>query len=340
MIELAHPWLLLLLPLPVLVVWGVPALQRKRVAVRVPNLQRLARVTGGTPAPGAVVVRRGALQTALLAVVWALVVVALAQPQHILPPITKELPTRDLLLAVDLSGSMEARDFTDASGAVVERLDAVKQVLDGFLARRDGDRVGLLVFGTAAFVQAPFTADLDVVRELLGETRVRMAGPQTVIGDAIGLALTVFERSEVEERVLILLTDGNDTGSLVPPERAAEIARDQGVVIHTVAVGDPAAVGEDALDAESLAAVARKTGGRAYFAGDREGLEGIYVELDALNPRRVETLSHRPRQDRFHWPLGGAVGLVLAVLAARELRGAWRRSRALADPVPPEAEAA
>src|SRR5262249_17431390 len=152
---------------------------------------------------------------------------------------------RDLLVAVDLSGSMETKDFTDAAGQTVDRLTAVKQVLDEFLSRRAGDRVGLIVFGNAPFVQAPFPQDLEVGRELLAETRVGMAGPKTAVGDAIGLAVTVFDRSDVPEKVLIVLTDGNDTGSLVPPQKAAEVAKDRGVVIHTVAVGDPRAAGEE-----------------------------------------------------------------------------------------------
>lgn len=169
--------------------------------------------------------------------------------------------------------------------------------------------MGLILFGTAAFVQAPFTKDLDVVRTLLDEAQVRMAGAKTAVGDAIGLAMTVFERSEMEERVLIVLTDGNDTGSLVPPTRAAEIARDKGIVVHTVAVGDALTVGEDKLDEETLESIARITGGRYFFAADREGLGEIYAELDKLNPRKVETLSYRPQRDLFHWALGAALGL-------------------------------
>src|SRR5262249_14305415 len=147
---------------------------------------------------------------------------ALARPQWLEPPVTRTLPSRDLMLAVDLSGSMETKDFTAPDGKKVDRLTAVKAVLDDFLSRRKGDRVGLIVSGSAAFVQAPFTDDLDVCRELLSETSVRMAGPKTALGDAIGLAITRFEKSNTPQRVLIALTDGNDTGSRVPPERAAE----------------------------------------------------------------------------------------------------------------------
>src|SRR5262249_13332928 len=160
-------------------------------------------------------------------------------------------------------------DFTDASGAKVDRLTAVKQVLDDFLSRRKGDRVGLIVFGNAPFVQAPFTQDLDVCRELLSEMRVGMAGPKTAMGDAIGLAVTVFDRTTVPERVLIVLTDGNDTGSLIPPQKAADVAKDKKITIHTVAVGDPKAAGEDKLDEEALRRVAQTTGGSYSHAGNR-----------------------------------------------------------------------
>jgi Ca-activated chloride channel family protein len=248
MLHFAHPWLFALLPLPLLVWRLLPPYLQARTAVRVPDLPRLSRMTGQEPGPGAVVARRTRPQYLLLMLVWAAVVASLARPQWIEEPVTKTVPTRDLLLGVDLSGSMDTRDFTDPEGRQVDRLTAVKQVLGEFLTRREGDRVGLIVFGSAAFVQAPFTEDLQVVRTLLDEVEVRMAGPKTVVGDAIGLAMTVFERSEVEERVLILLTDGNDTGRLVPPVRVAEIARDKEIVIHAVAVGDPAAAEEEKLD--------------------------------------------------------------------------------------------
>ena len=227
---------------------------------------------------------------------------------------------RDLLVAVDLSGSMEATDFTDANGQNVDRLTAVKQVLDNFFSRRAGDRVGLILFGSAAFVQVPFTDDLDVVRELLAEAQIRMLGPRTMLGDAMGLAINLFERSEVEDRVLIVLTDGNDTGSLVPPERAAGIARDNGVVVYTIAIGDPSAAGEQALDEKTLENIARITGGGYFHANDRQELEAIYDHLDEVNPRQVETQSYRPVTDLFHWPLALVMVMTLLYLAYLEIR--------------------
>jgi Ca-activated chloride channel homolog len=160
---------------------------------------------------------------------------------------------------------MAEEDFTGKGGQKVDRLSAAKEILDEFLTRRKGDRAGLIVFGNAAFVQVPFTEDLDVCRQLLAETVPRMAGPKTAFGDAIGLGITLFERGAVKRRVMIALTDGNHTGSQVPPAEAAQIAKDKGIVIHTVAMGDPTTVGEDKLDEEALRAVAQATGGQ-YFS--------------------------------------------------------------------------
>lgn len=325
MLTCVYPWLFALLPAPLLVCWLAPARREATVGLRVPFLDRLARLTGQAPTAGAVVPRRERFALACLVLCWVCVVAALARPQWLEPPVTKTVPVRDVLVAVDLSGSMETTDFTDASGKRTDRLTAVKGVLDEFLKRRTGDRVGLIVFGSAPFVQAPFTQDLDVCRELLTETRVGMAGPKTAFGDAIGLAVTVFDRSTVPEKVLIVLTDGNDTGSLVPPQKAAEVARDKKVVVHTVAVGDPKAAGEDKLDEVTLRRVCETTGGTYSHAGNRAELEAVYARLDALPTQEAQTLTHRPRRDLFHWPL--ALGLVFSFVppVARVLSRDWNR---------------
>ena len=320
MLTFAHPWFFLLLPLPWLVRKLLPGHHERKAAVRVPFMRRLSRLVGLQPGSDVAVAGRRTSQWLVLSLTWLLIVVAMARPQWLEEPIIKELPMRDLLVAVDLSGSMEAQDFTDIDGNVVDRLTAVKQVLDAFFARRDGDRVGLILFGSAAFVQVPFTDDLEVVRELLQEAQIRMLGPRTMLGDAMGLSINLFERSEVEERVLIVLTDGNDTGSLVPPERAAEIARDNGVVVHTIAIGDPAAVGEQALDEKTLENIATLTGGGYFHAIDTEELETIYDHLDVINPRQVETQSYRPLTDLYHWPLAANILVTLLYMLFLEIR--------------------
>jgi Ca-activated chloride channel family protein len=303
MMTLSHPWFLLLILLPPALRFIVPPYREPRQAVRVPWFQRIAALLQQQPSDGAVIADAKKTELVILLALWMLIVLALARPQFLEPPVSRVMPTRDLMLLVDLSGSMQAEDFTNSQGNKVDRLTAVKEVLDDFLTRREGDRVGLIVFGNAAFVQVPFTQDLEATRQLLDETAVRMAGPRTAFGDAIGLGITVFERSEVEYRVMIALTDGNDTGSKIPPSEAAKIAEDNDIVIHVIGVGDPTAIGEEKLDEEALATVASTTGGRYFHAADREGLEEIYAELDRIDTREVEVETYRPRTDLFYWPL-------------------------------------
>ena len=309
MLSFAYLWILLLLPLPWLARLVLPARRSNEAAVRVPFGDRLHKAMGSTPATGRVV--RTARRQIAPALAWALVLTSLARPQWIEPPVTKELPTRDLLLLVDLSGSMQQEDFTNASGAKVDRLTAVKEVLGEFLTRRKGDRVGLVVFGDAPFLQAPFSTDLNLSRQLLGETAIGMAGGRTAFGDAIGLGITTFEQSDAPAKTIIALTDGNDTKSQVPPVEAARIAHQRGIRIHCVAIGDPSTVGEEKLDEAALREVASTAGGSYFFAGDRAQLAGIYDQLDKIETRKVDVVSHRPRRDIYYWPL--LVALVLSL---------------------------
>ncbi len=327
MFEFDVPWAFALLPLPILVWWFFPPYREQQESVRVPLFEQAAAATGVTPTRGGVLARRNLLQKLLAPLVWAATVIALARPQYVEPPIEKTKSARDLMLAVDLSGSMDSSDMFDAAGNRIRRIDVVKQVLDEFIARREGDRLGIIVFGNQAFLQAPFTRDHDLVRTLLEQVEPRMAGPQTMLGDAIGLTIKAFESSTARDRVLVLLTDGNDTGSKVPPRKAAEIASQHDVVVHTVAVGNPESVGEAAMDLETLEAIATSTGGAAFSAGDREELEEIYQRIDALTPEEIETLSYRPTRPLYHWPLAVPVSLVLLYHFLMALGTAFRSLR-------------
>ncbi|VGO18419.1 hypothetical protein SCARR_00472 [Pontiella sulfatireligans] len=324
MLSFAYPWLLLILLLPV-AVRLLPSHRTQRAAVRVPWFNRLASFSGTTPQAGAAVARRSHLRWAVDGLCFLLAVVALARPQMLEPPVYKSVSVRDILLLVDLSGSMEAEDFTDRSGQKADRLTAVKEVLDDFLTRREGDRVGLVVFGNAAFVQVPFTRDAQTARLLLDELQPRMAGPKTAFGDSIGLGISLFEKSDAAQRVMIALTDGNDTGSRIPPTEAATIAADHDITIHVVAVGDPEAVGEEKLDVDAMQEVADKTGGQFYSANDRTELVGIYEAIDQLEEREVNTISHRPRKELFVWPAGA---LLLISLASYTIQVARREGPA------------
>jgi len=333
-----YPWVFFLLPLPLLLWWILPVYREEQEAVRIPFFEAAAKAAGLKPAPGAVIPKRNLLQWILGPLVWGLAIAALARPQWVEDPIEKIQSARDLMLALDLSQSMEARDFVDSEGRRMDRLEAVKQVVDEFITRRRGDRIGLIVYGAAAYPQVPFTLDHESVRILLDETAIGMAGPQTAIGDAIGLAIKMFEASKVEERVLILLTDGNDTASKMQPDKAADIAARNGIVIHTIGIGDPAATGEMQVDLEALKRIAAKTGGNAFRGENREQLEGIYDTLDAMTPRNYESYSYRPKNPLFHYPLGAAVGLILLYHLALMLWTSLRRPLSkVSDEAEPEA---
>lgn len=310
MLVFEYLWIFLLLPVPWLIRVLLPPRQIDQLSVRVPFGVRLSETMGREPDSDAPTSARTRL--VLRSIVWLLVLVALARPQWVEPPIVKELPTRDLLLLVDLSGSMDRKDFTSHTGAKVDRLTAVKEVLGDFLLRRDGDRVGLVVFGDAPYLQAPFSTDLELSRQLLDECAVGMAGPRTALGDAIGLGVGLFDDSDAPAKTIIALTDGNDTKSQVPPVEAARVAAQREIRIYTVAIGDPTTVGEDKLDEQTLRDVATAADGSYFFAADREHLTQIYDQLDKIETRSVETISHRPRRDIFFVPL--ALALILSLL--------------------------
>jgi Ca-activated chloride channel family protein len=327
MFEFAWPWMFALLPLPLLVWWWLPPFRARQASVQIPFFERVANATGQTPQRGAVVLQRRATQMFAAVIIWVLIVAALARPQWVSDPLIHEVSARDLILAVDISGSMDQPDFRGSDGQTLTRLDGVKRVIKDFIARRHGDRIALILFGTRAYVQVPFTQDLATAQQLLDQTQVGMAGQQTAIGDTIGLAIKTFEKSTAKQKLLILLTDGNDTASRVPPEHAADIARQNGVVVYTIGVGDPAASGENRVDLGVLQAVASTTGGRFFRAEDGAQLQAIYADIDRLAPAALQTLSWRPKLPLFQWPLGAAVLLALLLWLALLAASTWNQRR-------------
>ncbi|WP_136807010.1 vWA domain-containing protein [Desulfosediminicola flagellatus] len=304
-------WVFVLLPLPWLVRLLLPPRRTRQIAVRVPFGDRIRQAAAGTSLPRTI--RQNWHSLLIPSLIWLLVLTALAHPQWLEPPVISEQPTRDLLLVVDLSGSMRQEDFSNSAGEKIDRLSAVKEVLGDFLTHRKGDRVGLVVFGDAPFLQVPFSTDLSLARRLLDETAIGMAGPRTAFGDAIGLGVTLFAKSEMPAKTIIALTDGNDTASLVPPVEAARVAKGESIRIHTVAIGDPSTVGEEKLDEATLRSVAQTSGGSYFFAADREQLKGIYDELDTIETREVNVVSYRPRSDLYYWPVLAALLISLAL---------------------------
>ncbi len=277
------------------------------------------------PTEGSVVARRSWPQLVCEALAWCLIVVALCRPQFVEPPIEKVEPQRDLLLALDLSQSMDTKDFRSPDGSQEARVAAVRQVVSDFVQRRPGDRIGLVAFGDAPYPLAPFTMDHPLVQEMISNALPGMAGPRTSLGDALGLAIKMFEKTTVADKVLIVLTDGNDTASRMPPLKAAEIAKTKGVVVHTVGIGDPAATGEDKLDTGTLQKIAEQTGGRYFFGADQAQLTSIYEVLDRITPADQKNLSWRPRIELFHLPLLAAAFVLGAYYVVSGSVSAFRR---------------
>jgi Ca-activated chloride channel family protein len=327
MISLGLAWALVLLPLPLLVWWLAPPHREQVPSLRLPFFRRIVDVAGAEPGPGAVVLSRTRMQMGSAIVVWCLIVLALARPERVGEPVEITRAARDVVLAIDISGSMNTRDFVGPDGAREQRLAAVRDVVRSFVAQRDGDRMALIVFGSKAYVQAPLTEDLRTIADLLDRTEVGMAGPHTALGDAIGLAIRTFETSDIDQRLLILLSDGSDTASRMSPINAAEIAAAEDVEIHAIGVGDPDATGEDRVDLAVLQDIAARTGGAYFFASDEEALVEVYDRIDELAPREVETLSFRPRESLAWIPLALAASTGLGAIAVLHV-GSRRRATA------------
>lgn len=324
MFEFAWPLLFLVLPAPLLVhrFWK-PAPRGGGAALRVAFAGEFADLgAAGSTMPGS----RAPL---ILAVVgWLLLVAAAARPQWLGEPIEQTVSGRDLMLAVDLSGSMDIEDFV-VDGEVSNRLEAVKRVASAFIERRSGDRIGLILFGEQAYLQVPLTFDRKTVEKLLDEAAIGLAGDKTAIGDAIGLAIKRLRDNPADQRVLILLSDGANTAGQVQPLQAAELAAREGLKIYTIGVGADEMIVRDFfgtrrvnpsedLDEAAMTAIAEKTGGRYFRARNTEELDRIYALLDRLEPTARDARYFRPRDELYPWPLG--LGL-LAVAGALWLRG-------------------
>ncbi|NMP17448.1 VWA domain-containing protein [Thalassotalea sp. Y01] len=300
MIEFAHPLAWLFLPIPVLVYWLLPEYKEQRASVHVPYFARLVKVSGETPKKGAVKLLRRRLQQFLLLLGWVALISAIAQPEWVGEPIEQKKSAREIMVALDLSGSMQEQDFVDQQGQKIDRLSAAKQVLNDFAQQRKHDRLGLILFADAAYLQAPFTDDIATWQDLLNQSQLGYAGYQTAFGDAIGLTIAVFEQQKSKQRVLILLTDGADTGSKMPPIKAAQIAAKHDIKIYTIAVGDPSNKGEYEMDLQTLERVAKVSGGQSFTAINRQELQQAYQQINDLEKQQYETLSYRPKHSLHH----------------------------------------
>ena len=310
MIEFSYPWVFVLIVLPFIINKFPIYYISKRAALRVSFKEDIDKVNGASSKLSGVS-RASLFQKIFSWVILLLVLLALAKPLYIGEPLHQEISQREVLVSIDLSGSMATKDFKDQNGILINRLDAVKMVLGDFFKQRKGEKIGLILFGNAAFVQAPFTQDLNALEHLLSELKVGMAGPQTAIGDSIGLAVKMFQDSNVTDRMLIVMSDGDDTGSKVPPLTAAKLAAKNDVSVFTIAMGDPKNAGEHPIDTETLKEISKSTKGKFYYAWNMDELSDIYRQIDKLKPKKVKEISHRPQFDLFRYPLLLAFILIL-----------------------------
>ena len=314
MLEFTWPWAFLLLPLPLLVYRLAARAPRQDAALYVPFFSVLTRLQSDHEN-----LTSGRILNLICCVlIWLLVVLAASRPQWLGEPVQLPSTGRDLMLAVDISGSMEAQDMI-VGNRQASRIDVVKAVVGDFVKRREGDRLGLILFAAHAYIQAPLTFDRKVVGELLEEADIGIIEESaTAIGDAIGLSVIHLRSRPENSRVLVLLTDGVNNAGEVSPEQAGQLARTENIRIYTIGIGadqitqrtffgartiNPSAE----LDEAVLTRIAEATGGRYFRARDVSDLVGIYEELDRLEAIEQDEQTYRPTRVLFHWPLGGAV---------------------------------
>lgn len=324
MIHFEWPWLICLLPLPLLIRWALPThAAEQQAALKVPFIDDFEFEQNMTLSES----HKWPLYLAYIA--WVLLIGSALRPQWLGEPIEQSMSGRDLMLAVDLSGSMEEQDFLIGNRRV-DRLSATKQVASDFISRRVGDRIGLILFGSQAYLQAPLTFDRTTVKTLLNESAIGLAGENTAIGDAIGLAVKRLKNERSESRVLVLLTDGANTAGQVSPIKAADLATQYQLKIYTIGIGADEMIIRSFfgnrkvnpsvdLDEKTLKAIAEKTGGRYFRARDTRELAVIYQLLDKLEPIEKDQQFFRPKIELYYWPLAMSF-LLFAIIPFSRMR--------------------
>jgi len=310
--EIAHLWIFWLAPLPVLIYWLIPPFRMKSAALIIPDFTRAQQYTNQKPRATAMIRRRNVFIWMGLTLVWISLLASLASPQLVGEPEMKVKTSRNFLIVADISFSMAQKDW-DLEGQKVRRWDAVKDVIHDFIDKREGDRMGLIFFGSSAYIQAPFTPDLDIVDQMLEEADVGMAGQMTNIGKAIVKGIDMFDRDTIESKVMLVITDGVDAGTDVLPLDAADLAQKDSILIYTIGIGNPGTSGSD-LDEKTLQEISSMTNAQYFRGSDTERLEEIYQELDKLEPIEYEQEEYVPRTLLYYYPLVLAIGLSIIMM--------------------------
>ncbi len=302
----------LLLPLPLVIYFLHPnRFEKKSDALLVPDLGPFVKLSGSGSR-----VSVGSASLILLSLCWFGLTAALARPQSIGEPLSVPLSGRDLMLCIDISGSMGEQDLYQGNSRVT-RMAVVKTVASDFIERRSADRVGLILFGSQAYVQTPLTTDHKTVQEFLEEATIGLAGRKTAIGDALGLGVKRLRAREEESKVLILLTDGANSAGVVTPTSAARLAAEEGIRVYSIGIGSeqqstsifgmPIGGRRNELDEASLQAIADISGGKYFRARNKRELQKIYEEIDRLEPNEIQTDDFRRVTELFVWPLAFAL---------------------------------
>ncbi len=322
--EWARLWVLWFLPIPLLVFLLLPPLRKGRSAFKGSVFFSVKDLTNLKARQSAWISKRNVFQWAVMALSWTALLLAAASPQYVNPPEKKTKTVRNFVVIADISFSMNTRDWV-LGGQRMTRWEAVKSLMKDFMASRESDQMGLIFFGTNAYLQSPLTTDLENIQWQLDQTEVGMAGQMTGIGNALGLGLQLFEKDSLEEKVILLLTDGVESGSDITPQDAAEIARTDSVTIYTLGIGSPNA---SDLDENTLRQIAEKTGGEYFLAIDPDQLENVYKALDQLEPVEYEYESYAPVEKLYYIPLLASLALAalsqLILAITKTLKNQWR----------------
>ncbi|RAJ02431.1 Ca-activated chloride channel family protein [Chitinophaga skermanii] len=310
--EIAYKWVFFLLPLPLLVYLLLPPMHRKRLSLLAPFFDRAKQVSGQRAKRSAWVSRRNFFTWLGLMLCWLCLLGAASMPQYVGKPGKKAKTVRSFLIVADISFSMDQTDWL-VRGQRMSRWNAVKSLMKDFVAKRKSDQIGLVVFGSDAYLQAPLTTDLSTITWLLDQTAVGMAGQMTNIGDAIAFSSNILKADTIKQKIMFLLTDGVDTGTELAPVDAANVAHKDSITIYTMGIGKATGTGGYDLDERTLRDVAQATGGQYFNAMNEGDMTNVYKTLDKLTPVVYEEESYRPTQLLYYYPLLAAVLIALLV---------------------------
>ncbi|WP_298943741.1 VWA domain-containing protein [uncultured Psychromonas sp.] len=323
MFEFSYWWVLLFIPLPLLVRYFLAAKKQSFTQIWIPLAQGLQQQTSTKKNP--------LISVAVPWLLWILLLLTIAKPIWFGEPIRIQQQSRDMILSLDLSGSMQEEDMP-LNGRTVDRLTLVKSIVKDFVKERKGDRLGLILFADHAYLQTPLTFDVDTVSTMVDETEIGLVGNRTAIGESIAMAIKRFVENKNEQRVLILLTDGANTSGTIKPIEAAKQAAKNNIKIYTIGIGADSMIkrgffGNERvnpsadLDESTLTEIATLTDGQYFRARNQDDLQKIYQTINQLQPVDSEFLEFRPEKNLFYWPLSLAISLLLIVVISLKIRG-------------------